>query len=193
MVRQNLHVNDEISHDELLAYYYGHADKYARPAQVRFEQLMVRWSQFESKQQALAHLVGLGNRVYAGADFAEVARTGSQGPRSHEGGRFDWTTKGALRSTAVDEAIFRLPLNQLGEIIQDNQGAYIVRVLERKEAGRVEFGGVQDEIRDAIREERFNNQVTEYLQSLRDKTHVWTAFDAPDTQIASPPETNLIR
>ncbi len=196
MVRQNLDVDDEISHEELLANYYGNPEKFSQPARARFEQLMVRWSQFETKQQALAHLVGLGNQVYRGADFADVARAGSQGPRAHEGGRFDWTTRGALRSVAVDEAIFRLPVNQLGEIIQDDQGAYIIRVLEREEAGRVKFDTVQDEIRESIRQERISHQIADYLRDLRNDTHVWTAFDAPadaSEQIARPPESTRLR
>ena len=51
----------------------------------------------------------------------------------------------------LDEAIFTLPLNRLSEIIEDDRGVHIVRVLERTEGGHQSFESVQDSIREKIK------------------------------------------
>ena len=58
-----------------------------------------------------------------------------KGPTSHEGGRYDWTTKGSLVSDVIDQAIFSLPVGKLSRILEDEKGFHIVRVIEREDCG----------------------------------------------------------
>ncbi|HND54764.1 MAG TPA: peptidylprolyl isomerase, partial [Pirellulaceae bacterium] len=129
---RNIKQNPEITHEEMLKYYREHHDEYAIPAKAKWEQLTVRFDKFPDEQAATAALAAMGNEVYlGGAAFAAVAKRGSQEPQAEQGGQHDWTNKGSLASTALDEAIFSLPLNRLSQMIRDERGMHIVRVLER--------------------------------------------------------------
>ena len=74
----------------------------------------------------------MGNAVLRGASFAVVARRESNGPRAEDGGRYDWTNQGSLASEKLDHAIFSLPVDVMSDIIEDQFGFHIVRVVERK-------------------------------------------------------------
>jgi hypothetical protein len=64
--------------------------------------------------------------------------------------------------------------------LQDDRGQYIVRVIERADAGRKSFSDVQGEIKKAIeknREDARTEEQKEYLARLRREIPVWTIFD----------------
>ncbi|MGA0040497.1 MAG: peptidylprolyl isomerase [Pirellulales bacterium] len=170
----------EIPHAELIAYYQEHLAEYEYPARSKFEELCVRFGRERTREQAWGLLASMGNKVLSGEAFAEVAKQGSEGPTAASGGNYDWTTKGSLRSKAINEAIFSLPVGKLSTILEDDMGLHIVRVIERTEAGRTSFLDAQVEIRDKIRAEKHAKAVEEYLTKLRDRTPVWTIFDEED-------------
>ena len=128
----------------------------------------------------------MGNEILAGKPLADVARARSEGPTASQGGLFDWTNEGSLASKRLDEAIFSLPVGQLSAIIEDepspnlaDQGAlHIVRVVERKEAGRTPFLEAQVGIRETLVAERQRKATDDYLGKLRERTPVWSVFDA---------------
>ena len=177
MVSRNVPRNAEVTHEELLAYYQQHLDEFSFPARARWEKLTVLFEKFPNKAAAELAIVDMGNQVLRGAPFAEVAKRYSQGPRAEFGGRYDWTSKGALVSDVLDRAIFSLPVGKLSQILEDRTGFHIVRVLERHDAGRKSFAEVQEDLRKRIQKERFEKKLKAYLDELRAKTYVWTVFD----------------
>jgi hypothetical protein len=55
---------------------------------------------------------------------------------------------------------------------------HIIRVVERTEAGRKPFIEAQVEIREHLLAERRERAMSEYLAKVRERTPVWTMFDA---------------
>jgi parvulin-like peptidyl-prolyl isomerase len=145
---------------------------------------MVRKSRFNDPREAYAELARMGNEVWQdgtarqvqGAAFPEVAKAKSDGFTAQQGGAHDWTTQGALKSAVIDQALFSLEVGQMSPILDGEEGFHIVRVLERKEAGRRPFTEVQHEIRERLKEERFQVAVQEYLNTLRRDARIWTAY-----------------
>ena len=169
--------NDEIPHADMIAWYENHLADYDFPAKARFEQLTVKITPAQSRDQAWNKLAAMGNEVFGGRPFAEVAREKSEGPTAASGGGYDWTTKGALVSKAVDEAIFSLPVGQLSTILDDGSALHIIRVTERTEAGRTPFIEAQIGIREKLLQDRKKTEMEAYLKRLKDRTPVWTVFD----------------
>jgi hypothetical protein len=188
-VRSKIKINEEIRPDELLNYYQQHAADYEYPAQARWEELMVRKGRFADPQQAYATMAELGNAAwqlstanpnYGGPLFADLAKARSDSFKAAEdGGQRDWTTRGALKAAAIDEAIFALPVGALSPILESESGFHIVRVLERKEAGRTPFTEVQADIREKIKDERYREKVEKYLTKIRRDASIWTVYTGP--------------
>jgi parvulin-like peptidyl-prolyl isomerase len=184
-VRSRVKFNEEIRPDEMLQYYQEHLAAYEYPTQARWEELMVRKARFPQPQQAFAELASMGNEVWQqaaatpggvqGPAFVAVAKARSDGFNAKDGGQYDWTEKGALRTAAIDQALFTLQVGQMSPILESDIGFHIIRVLERKEAGRKTFTEVQADIREKLKEERFQVAVTEYLSKIRGDAQIWTA------------------
>lgn len=138
----------------MLDYYREHEADYAFKGKARWEQVMVRLDKFSSKADAMTAIVEMGNKIVYGASFDGVAKKSSQGFRASSGGQHDWTTQGSLVLKELDEAIFSLPVGQLSDVIKTKQGYHIIRVIERKEAGKVDFLEAQVEIRKTLEAER---------------------------------------
>jgi parvulin-like peptidyl-prolyl isomerase len=109
--------------------------------------------------------------------FAEVAKAKSKGLSAAEGGKYDWTTQGALRSEVLDQALFSLPVGTMSGIIEDEDAFHIIRVTERVPVHRTAFRDAQVEIEKKIRQQRRKKKIEQYYERLRKEIRVWTVFD----------------
>lgn len=176
---ENQHIKDRvIDVSDQLGYYQQNIAQFSYPAKARWEELMVSFDRYNSRTEALRALEAMGNDVLRGAVFAEVAKARSSGPTRFDGGIYDWTTKGSLVSKVLDEAIFGLPIGRMSQILEDENGYHIVRVIERVDAGKKEFLDAQTEIRKKLRDQDIERQTKEFVAKMKSRTPVWTIFDS---------------
>lgn len=184
-IRREVNFEPEVTHDDMLAYYRDHADEFAIKAQVRWEELMVRFEEFPTKADAWRAVAEMGNRVWSRqATFAQVAMEKSQGATASKGGARDWTTRGSHASAELDQALFTMPVGQMSKIIEGPTGFHIVRVVERKEDSKRPFVVAQVDIRETIKKQKTDRAIKEYLVKLRANIPVWTIFDGPPQELA---------
>ena len=180
-LREQLTFDEEITHDQMLAYYRENLADFEFEAKARWEELSVPFSKFDNnKAAAYRRIAELGNMVVRGAPFAEVARKFSKGLTAEEGGARDWTTRGSLVSETLNQALFTLPVGQLSPIIESETAFHIIRVVERRAAGRTSFEEAQTQIRERLQKDDVNEQIQAHLEKLRKTIRVWTIFDAED-------------
>ena len=188
-LRQRTPKPKDVSVDELREHYEKGvaAGEYDFPAKVRWEELMVRLKKHNGDRNAAWQAIcALGNEVWRhvaanpdlrGPIFANIAVKKSDGFTAKKGGQHDWTTEGALRSDAINEALFSLQIGQMSDVIETEQGFHIVRVLERKGAGRTPFTEAQSDIRKGLEEEQRKELVESEVQKLRESSKIWTVYD----------------
>jgi len=176
----------ETTHEEMLKYYDQHSPEYEFPAQVRWEQLMVRFDKFPDRESAYRAIQRMGNEVaLGGAPLSGVAKRDSQAFNAKDGGQHDWTNQGSLASDVLDQAIFSMPVNELSRILEDETGYHIVRVLERREAGRTQFTDAQVAIKKKIEEEKRRIAFEKYMTELRRDIPVWTIYDDSEERLGN--------
>jgi hypothetical protein len=184
-MHQQVKIDEEITHAQMLDYYRDHASDYETQPRAKWELMTARFDKFNSKAEAFQAIANWGNMVLGGATFAEVAKANSQDVSSHDGGLHDWTGQGALVSTVLDGAIFGLPVGKMSQVLEDDRGFHIVRVVEREELNRKPFTETQVEIKKKIKEKRTSEAMHEYLDKLKKRTPVWTILD--DIALPEPP------
>lgn len=168
----------EITHEEMLDYYQSHVGAFSYKSQVQWEEIMVRVRKFSSWDEAWSKINELGNLVFVHRQpIAEVAQKHSHGVTASGGGRFDWTQQGSLASQRLNEVLFSLPVGELSQVIETDQGLHIVRVVRRQNAGRTPFADAQVEIKNRIQAQRRADESDQYVSRLRDTTRVWTMFE----------------
>jgi parvulin-like peptidyl-prolyl isomerase len=190
-IREKVNKEPKVSIAEIVEYYQTHSSDFDNPERSRWEQLSVYFSRVSSSAEAQEQITAMGKEAYYGGNMQAVARQHSHEPFAAKGGLHDWTTRGALASEAIDSQIFSLPIGRMSEVIQDELGLHILRVLDRKPAGITPLSEVQDQIRTKIREEKVANSQQEALEGIRDKVAVWSIYpqDVPD---AKPLPTTMI-
>jgi parvulin-like peptidyl-prolyl isomerase len=167
----------EINYLDLVDYYEKNRESFHVHAKSRWQQITISFAKHPEKAEAWRTLAAIGQQLQQGASFEALARQHSEGFTADKGGQRDWTTKGSLVSTTLDEAIFHLPVGALSQILEDRDGFHIVRVQERTEDGYTPFSQAQDAARDAIKKSRENEKRDEFLAQLKKKYPVTTIFD----------------
>lgn len=185
-IRSKIKINEEVSPEEMVQYYQTRRAEFEYPAQVRWEELSVRKSGIpEQARQSFAKLAEMGNEGWSRVVlnppattpvFADIAQAKSEGLNASKGGQYDWTTKGSLKATVVDEALFTLPPGQMSPILDSGTSFHIVRVLERKEAGCRPFSEVQNDIREKLKDQRMQEAQQKYIADLRKNAKIWTIY-----------------
>ncbi len=166
----------EFSREELLGFYQAHPDEWTVTGRARWRELCVRFSK-HSREEAERLIREMGNQVYLGGrPFEAVAKSLSEGFTAAEGGVYDWTTQGSLKSTALDTAIFSLPLRRLSLVIEDESGFHIIEVLEREDGHTKSFDLAQVDIRKKLAEEKQSKLLKEFHNKVMARTPVWTKW-----------------
>ena len=189
---QHLKFDEEITHQEMLDFYRRNPTEYEVKAAVLWEEIKVPYRGAQERAAVWQRLAMAGNQVLAGRPLADVAKEISTGATASTGGRRDWTNLGSLVNKQLEDTLFQLPVNQLSNILDDEKALYIVRVLERREAGTVPFTEAQGAIREKIREQNLLKQQKEFFELVRGKFRVWTIFDGtPDPVTGAMPPASL--
>jgi parvulin-like peptidyl-prolyl isomerase len=177
-VFQKIDRTPEVTHAEMIEQYKANIEDYRVLAKVRFEKLSVKFDRFDSEQDAYAAIVKMGDEVVlGGAPFRAVAKRSSQGFNADEGGLHDWTEKGSLASTPIDEAVFSIPVARMSRILRDERGFHIVRVIERVDERFIPFSEAQSEIKKKIVGDKRQEAFETYIAAVKDDIPVWTIFD----------------
>lgn len=167
----------DIAPEEILAYYQEHSEQWQIPARAKWRQLTVRFDQHATRAEAESLIRHMGNEVVLGGKpFEAVARDSSEGFTASEGGLYDWTTEGSLKSTALDQALFSLPLRRLSDVIEDEVGVHIIEVLERDPARTQDQVEIQTEIRKRLSKARFKQKSEEFRKKVLDRTVIWSRW-----------------
>lgn len=183
---QQLQVDTDVSHQEMLDYYYEHEADYVLPERSKWEQVVIRFDRSKSKEEAKKTIVELGNKIVYGAKLSAVAKESSHGFMASDGGQHDWTSRGSLVLKEIDAAIFELPVGTLSDIIETRDGYHIVRVVERNERSKKSFLDAQIDIKKLIEDEKRDKAFKEHLKKLKAEIPVEVFdFSTDDTAIGS--------
>lgn len=188
-MKQRVPKPKDVTHEQLLAYYEDHSTDYDYLATAEYEELMSRFDRFGGDRDATWRAIcQMGNEVwkkalanpgFRGPVFADVAKNNphSHGFTAGDGGIHEPVTIGDLRCDAMNKALEELQVGQLSNVIESQDGFHIVRVLERRPAGRTSFEEAQAGIRETLEEQQIQELRAAELMKLLEGASVWTVFD----------------
>jgi peptidyl-prolyl cis-trans isomerase C len=107
-----------------------------------------------------------------GGDFAELAKKYSEDPGSKErGGDLGYFSRGDMVE-AFDKTAFSLNVGQTSDIIQTDFGYHIIRVEEKKAAGKLSFDEIKDDLKEYLYQQRGAKKFEQYVKDLRAKADI---------------------
>ena len=147
---------------------------FSQKKKLKFRQVLIKFSEYETKEQARAVAESLLQKLRAGASFEKLAQENSRDPYAREGGLWasgEFVTQGTVLHQ-LDDVLFKLPVNEISSLVETPQGYHILRVEEIKPARIIPFEEAQDDIRRALTEQRWMKRYNEYLAELKSKAYI---------------------
>ncbi len=167
------HIN--ITPGEVRRYYDAHQQDYTQPESVQLSEILVSSGDNPDDAQKVAAAQAKADAIEAklqgGANFAELARTSSDGTTAGEGGDLGQFKRGAL-AKVFEDATFSLKAGQFTEPIRTRQGFVIFKVTQHTLGGAAPFSQVQNQVEDAYYMTRMEPAIRTYLTKLREDSYI---------------------
>jgi len=172
-LRERIAPTIHITHSELLDYYNEVRDqRYVKPTRVRMRLIAIHKAEFPDAAQARALAGAVRRRAGGGEDFAKLAERYSHDVMAKKGGDWGYLTEGSFRIKAVNDALFTLERGRVGPLVETDDAFYIVKAEDRQEGRTAPFTEVQDKLEDELRDRRYNEVISQYIQKLYDRAYV---------------------
>jgi parvulin-like peptidyl-prolyl isomerase len=157
--------------DEVRQYYREHLAEFHQPKEVRIRQILVRYDDYESKEQAREAAEQALGKLRTGGDFVHLAQLYSHGPYAQTGGLWDFMKQGDFIGP-IDAAAFSLPQGGLSDVIEGPIGYSIIRVEHIKPERTVPFQEAQAGIQQKLYNQRYQERRRAYLEQLQRRASV---------------------
>jgi len=179
LVRQNLMIQKfikeqvlnavTVSDTETKTFYDEHQAEMQKPEDVEASHILVRFSPTEPAEKKTAARKKIDEaltRIKAGEDFAAMAKTYSEDNSASAGGTLGAITRGQT-VPAFDEAVFKLGVGQVSEVVETQFGFHIIKVTGKHPAGVAQLAEVKDRIGDFLKQQKSRDAVEKLVGSLR--------------------------
>ncbi len=144
----------ELSEEELFDYYEANPDEFAQEEQIRARHILLQVGSERTEEQAEEQMSAIRGRLEAGEDFAALATELSDDPGSKtQGGDLGFFGRGQMIAE-FEEAAFNAQPGEVVGPVKTNFGYHLIRVEERRDAGRTSFTDAQEQIRSRLLAQR---------------------------------------
>ena len=126
----------------------------------------------QAEHMALKQADDIVDQLRKGADFARLVEDNSQDDNANYGGRRPNVKRGSIINSALEDAVFALPANSVGEplLLKDpdfhKETVIVYKVGEKKEARTIPFSEAQKDIYAALERKQYLELAGEYTKKL---------------------------
>ena len=155
---------------EVRGFYDGNPERFQQPEQVRASHILVQVNK-EDTDAVRAEKKGKAQKILAdvkkGADFAAQAKLHSDDAGNKDkGGDLGYFQAGAM-APEFETAAFALKVGGMSGVVESPFGYHIIKVTDRKKPQTVPFEQVKQNISMYLAEQKKNQALTTYFDSLR--------------------------
>ncbi|HTS21921.1 MAG TPA: peptidylprolyl isomerase [Casimicrobiaceae bacterium] len=143
--------------------------------QTHARHILIRVNETTSEADAKAKIERLKDRLDAGAKFDELAKLNSEDPSSAKGGDLGWISPGDV-VPVFEEAMNKLPLNQVSAPVRTQFGWHLIEVLERRKQD-VTADRARMQAQNAIRQRKSDEAFQDWVRQTRDRAYVEVRLD----------------
>jgi len=175
-----------ISPYQIEQYYQENVKEFIRPDQVRLRMIYMKRGLFkETRTDETGQTIEVDpqklimeeilRKVETGSDFANLAQSYSESPQRVNGGDMGWVSEKTLRQEISDVA-FDLRPGQNSDLIETDDGYYIILVEDIRKATVVALEDVRDSIENTLLQRERERIQQEWLDGLRAKSFIKMFF-----------------
>ena len=143
--------------------------------QTRVRHILVRVNEVTSESEAKAKIDRIKDRIDGGGKFADQAKVNSEDASSGKGGDLGWVSPGDT-VPEFEQAMTKLKPGEMSGPVRSPFGWHLLLVEERRTQDVTEVRR-RDQARSAIRARKSDEQFTEFMRQVRDKSYVEYKID----------------
>jgi peptidyl-prolyl cis-trans isomerase SurA len=137
--------------------------------------ILIRVNETTSEADAKAKIDRLKDRIDAGAKFEELAKLYSEDATSAKGGDLGWVNPGDV-VPAFEQAMNKLPLDQVSAPVRTQFGWHLIEVLERRKQD-VTADRERLQAQNALRQRKSDEAFDDWVRQTRDRAYVELRLD----------------
>lgn len=167
---------------ELQRYFEAHKQEYAQAESVKLGEILISTGTADTSgaqpddarkiADAKAKVDDVEARLHAGGDFAQLAKSFSDGTTAAQGGDLGQYKRGQL-DKLFEEKTFPLKTGEYTEPIRTRQGFIILKVNQHVQGGVPEFKDVEQDVEQNYFMARMEPATRGYLNTLRDQAAIY--------------------
>ena len=168
-----------ISDEDIRRWYDEHPRSFVSPEQVKAAHILVPLAPDADEaavKKAEASMAAIRKELDSGKSFAAVADAHNGPQAAGRGGELGWVERDKLVKPFADAA-FALEPGKISDVVRSQFGLHLIKVEDRKAAGRAPLDSVKDEIRADIARERGAARLNEALDGLLEAAILGTPLD----------------
>jgi peptidyl-prolyl cis-trans isomerase SurA len=143
--------------------------------QTHARHILIRVNEITSEADAKAKIERIKDRIDAGAAFDEMARLNSEDATAAKGGDLGWISPGDT-VPAFEEAMNKLPLNEVSAPVRTSFGWHLIEVLGRRKQD-VSADRERTQAQLALHQRKADEAFQDWVRQTRDQAYVELRLD----------------
>ena len=185
VMRQEVGEHIQMTPGQVERFYEEHKQDYAQPESERLSEILLSIGPDGANDPAKvaaakAKADDLDARLHAGGDFAQLARSFSDGTTAASGGDLGEYKRGQL-SKVLEDKTFNLQSGQYTDPILTRQGYIILKVVQHVPGGPRPYKDVEQDVEQAYYMSLMDPAIRDYLSKMRNEAAIWIKPGYVDT------------
>ncbi|MGD9043075.1 MAG: peptidylprolyl isomerase [Desulfobacterales bacterium] len=159
----------QISDDESKTFYDTNPQLFQQPEQVKASHILIKVAEDapdEQKAEARKKINEIQQKVKKGEDFAELAKTHSEGPSAPRGGELGFFGRGQMVKP-FEDAAFDLKPNETSDVVETRFGYHLIKVSDKQPAKKIAYADVKDRINKHLKDQKLRTERQLYFEKLK--------------------------
>ena len=159
----------KITDEEGKTFYDTNPQLFQQPEQVKASHILIKVDEGaseENKAEARKKIKEIQQKVQKGEDFAELAKTYSEGPSAPRGGDLNFFGRGQMVKP-FEDAAFSLEPNETSDIVETKFGYHLIKVVDKQPAKKIAYADVQDRINKHLKDQKLRTERQLYFDKLK--------------------------
>ena len=176
VMRQEVGEHIQMTPGEVQHYYDAHKQDYVQPESERLSEILISTgtpgtADAAKLAEAKAKADDIEAKLHSGGDFAQLARSVSNGTTAAQGGDLGTYKRGQL-GQVLEEKTFDLNAGQYTDPILTREGYIILKVEQHTPAGPRPFKDVEPDVEQAYYVSQMEPAIRTYLNEMRDEAFI---------------------
>jgi hypothetical protein len=171
MIQQQVRSKIHVAPREIRDAYERRKEEFQEPVELELRAIAFRPASGEEAAEQAKRIELVRSKLAEGADFSELAKAFSEGPKASQGGYQGWVNVDNLPDP-MPEALREMEAGGITDWVETPILSYFFQVLNRRGGGGMTLVEAQPVLEQEIRERKFERAYEVYIQGLKDEFQI---------------------